>query len=339
MDNTAPTVDPNAIYMGDYFNYDLSPFIEIPSLSDIVVKKDLVDQLLELNVALTLSSLKSFSEIAEGELTAKYDTVNIDFKGRAKDENVKLSDESIQGMESKGYEIMIGSGTFIGAYDHPTDDSLDTMGFEDQMIGMKVGQTKEILVTFPDNYGQEELAGLQTIFEIKINSANRPKEIDEETAKSQGYDSVQAFNDEILRLTKSQAAMECVFRSANVKEYPVGDIELLYEYYIDSYIEYYYGTNAPDEEIEKIIESLKEPAEQWAKEYARERMITKHLVDMQGIKVTEKDLADYAQREAELYGIGSGDTLIAYYGKDTIVYDYLYELAVEAVENGVAFEN
>ena len=129
-----------------------------------------------------------------------------------------------------------------------------------------------------------------------------------------------------------------MFRSANVKEYPAGDIELLYEYYIDSYIEYSYGTNAPDEEIEKIIESLKEPAEQWAKEYARERMITKHLVDMQGIKVTEKDLADYAQREAELYGIGSGDTLIAYYGKDTVWYDYMYEMVLEYIVQNVNFE-
>jgi len=337
-DSTVPSVDPNAVYMGDYFDYDLSNFVEMPKLSDIVVEKALVEQLLELNTALTLSSIKSFSALATGDVAAKYDTVNIDFKGRPKDESVKLEEDVLKGMESKDYEIMLGSGTFIGAYDHKTDDSLDTKGFEEQMIGMKVGETKDILVTFPDNYGEVALAGMQTVFEVTVNSANRPKEIDEETAKEQGYESVAAFNDELLRLTKSQASMEVVFRSATIKEYPAGDIELLYEYYIESYLDYYYGTNLSDEEAEKIIETLKEPADTWAKEYAKERMITKHIVDMQGVKVTEKDLADYAQREAEKYGIGSGDTLIAYYGKDTVVYDYLYELALEAVEKSVTFE-
>ena len=336
--DTVPDVDPDAIYAGDYFAYDLSSFIDVPDISTVVVPKSLVDQLLELNTALTLTSLQSFTEVASGEVANNYDTVNIAFEGRAKDESVELSEDVLKGMKSESYNIMIGSGNFIGAYDHPTDDSLDTEGFEDQMIGMKVGETKDILTTFPDNYGESALAGLQVIFTVTVNSAKRPKPIDEETAKAQGYESVEAFNEELVRLTKSQAALEYVIRSSTVKEYPVGDLETLVDYYIDSYIDYYYGSGITNEEADRIREALSEDADTWAKGYAKDRMIIKRITDMQGIKTTEKDLADYAQKEAEAYGLTSGDTLIAYYGKDTVWFEYIYELAVEIVENNVKFE-
>lgn len=337
-DNTVPDVDPSAVYAGDYFDYDLAPFVEVPELSSITVPKSLVDQLLQLNSALALSSLKSFTDVEKDSLTEKYDTVNIDFEGRPKDESIKLEDKVLDGMKSDSYDIMIGSESFIGAYDHPTDDSLDTEGFEDQMIGMKVGETKDILTTFPDNYGEKALAGMQVIFKVTINSAKRPKPIDDETAVKQGYENAKAFNDELFKLTKSQAAIECVLRNAKIVEYPVGDIELLVDYYIQSYIDYYYGT-VDDATAEQIRESLADTANTWAKEYAKERMIIKRITDMQGISVTEKELADYAQREAESLGLESGDTLIAYYGKDTIWFEYLYELAVEAADQNVTFES
>ena len=338
-EDTTPTVDPNAIYGGDYFDYDLAPFVNVPAISSLTVPKSLVDQLLELKTALTLSSLQSFSEVSADDLTKKYDTVNIDYKGRPKDEKAEVSDEVMKGMEYKGYDIMIGSGSFIGRYDHPTNDSLDTEGFEDQMIGMKVGQTKELLVTFPDNYGETTLAGMQVIFEVTINSAKRPKPIDDEIAKKQGYENVEAFNEELLRLTKSQAAMEFVYRSSEIIEYPAGDLELLTDYYIDSYIDYYYGSGISNEDADRIRAELAESADQWAKDYAKERMILKRITDMHGVTVTEKTLADYAQKEAENSGIGSGDTLIAYYGKDVIYTEYLYTLAVEVVDNNIVFEN
>ena len=337
-EDTVPKVDPDAVYAGDYFDYDLAPFIELPDISTLTVPKDLVEQLLELNTAMSLSSLQSFTDLVTDEITKKYDTVNIAFEGRPKDESIKLEEEVLKGMKSEGYDIMIGSGSFIGAYDHPTDDSLDTEGFEDQMIGMKVGETKDILTTFPDNYGEKALAGMQVIFKVTINNAKRPKPIDDETAQKQGYEHAEAFNDELLRLTKSQAAMEYVFRNAKITQYPVGDLELLVDYYIQSYIDYYYGSGISDKEAETVRESLSDTAKQWANEYAKERMIIKRITDMQGIEITEKELADYAQKEAEEFGLESGDTLIAYYGKDTVWFEYVYELAVEVVDNNINFE-
>lgn len=334
-----PKVDPNAVYWGDYFDFDISSFIEIPNLSDIVVPKSLVETVLELNNALALTSAGSLADVASGEPAALYDTVNIDFAGRAKDENIVISEDILKGMAAEDYEIMIGSGSFIGAYDHPTDDSLDTEGFEDQMVGIKVGETKEILVTFPENYGEKALAGVQTIFTITINSAKRPAPIDDETAKANGYESAEKFNEQVLSLTKSQAALEYVLRQASIKEYPVGELETLTEYYVQSYVEYFYGYAPTDEQVEEVRQMYSAAADEWAKSFSKERMTFKRIAEMQGISITEKELADYAQKEAESFGIASGDTLIAYYGKDTVWYDYLYSLVSAAITQNVQFEN
>jgi len=76
------------------------------------------------------------------------DTISLDFAGF-------LNGEPIQGGTAQGYSLEIGSQTFIP-------------GFEEQLAGVKVAEEKEIAVTFPDNYHQEDLAGQDVIFKIKV---------------------------------------------------------------------------------------------------------------------------------------------------------------------------
>lgn len=81
------------------------------------------------------------------------DVVNIDFKG-------SYNGVAFDGGTATDYDLRIGSNSFI-------DD------FEEQLIGMKVGETKTITVTFPDNYGVDSLAGKDAQFEVTINEINR----------------------------------------------------------------------------------------------------------------------------------------------------------------------
>lgn len=78
----------------------------------------------------------------------KDDIVNIDFTGY-------VDNKEFEGGSAKGYSLTIGSNTFIA-------------GFEDQIIGMKVGEEKDIFVVFPENY-VPELAGKNATFKIKLN--------------------------------------------------------------------------------------------------------------------------------------------------------------------------
>jgi trigger factor len=93
------------------------------------------------------------------------DQVELDFLG-------KVDGEPFQGGEGKNYPLTIGSGSFIP-------------GFEDQMIGMAIGENKEINVTFPENYQSEELAGKEATFEVTVNGIKRKEllAVDDEFAK------------------------------------------------------------------------------------------------------------------------------------------------------------
>jgi trigger factor len=333
-----PDTDMTKPYYGDYFAYDLSEFIRIPSLSDVKVKSEDVDALYKANMAKALTSLNLLNDVASEGITELYDTVNIDFEGVPEDPSVNMSAEDLAGMKSSGYSIMLGSGSFIGAYDHKSDDSLDTKGFEEQMVGMKVGQTKDILVTFPSDYHKATFADLRVIFTVKINSAKRPCEMTDAVAVAQGYKDAAEFNKKTLDTSKEQLAFEAFINSCEIVSYPVGDLELLEEYYIESYINSYYGPGIPDETREALTLELRPGAQIWAKSFARERMAVKALFDSKNISLTEKELLDYADEQAKAFGIDSGNTLIAYYGKDTVWYDWAYYEAVKLVSSGATYE-
>lgn len=85
----------------------------------------------------------------------KGDMANFDFAGF-------LGEEQFRGGTAKNYQMVIGSGQFIP-------------GFEEQMFGMAIGETKDIKVTFPKNYHAPELAGKDVIFKVKINGIKKKR--------------------------------------------------------------------------------------------------------------------------------------------------------------------
>ncbi|PID15647.1 trigger factor [Sporosarcina sp. P34] len=93
------------------------------------------------------------------------DTATIDFEGFA-------DGEAFEGGQSENYELVVGSGSFIP-------------GFEEQVVGMKTGEEKEIEITFPEEYHAAELAGKPATFKVKVNEIKSKEvpELDDELAK------------------------------------------------------------------------------------------------------------------------------------------------------------
>ena len=112
----------------------------------------------------------------------------------------------------------------------------------------------------------------------------------------------------------------------------------IFGYFIESYISVNYGNYLDEEQKLQLAEQLRPSAKSWAQGYAKERMLVKAIADAAGISTTEMQLATYADKKARLYGLGSGDVLIAYYGKDTVWYDYVYEMVLEYIIKTVVFE-
>jgi hypothetical protein len=113
-----PDTDMTKPYYGDYFAYDLSEFIRIPSLSDVKVKSEDVDALYKANMAKALTSLNLLNDVASEGITELYDTVNIDFisgvvfvNGQALEETYILSPTHNDfGAEGISYPLTVKKG-------------------------------------------------------------------------------------------------------------------------------------------------------------------------------------------------------------------------------------
>ncbi len=109
-----------------------------------------VNQQIEAMVAQNPTFVEKDGEVAHGDMTT------IDFEG-FKD------GVAFEGGKAEGHQLEIGSGQFIP-------------GFEEQMIGMKKGETKDLNLTFPEDYGMEDLAGADVVFKVKLHKVENKQE-------------------------------------------------------------------------------------------------------------------------------------------------------------------
>ena len=124
----------------------------------------------------------------DGATIENGDIANIDFEGF-------LDGVAFDGGKAEKYDLEIGSGSFIP-------------GFEEQLVGMKVGEEKDITTTFPENYGNTDLAGKETIFKIKVHEIKKKElpELDDEFAKDVSeFDTLEEYTKSVKeRLEKSK---------------------------------------------------------------------------------------------------------------------------------------
>tara|TARA_Y100001001_G_scaffold64898_2_gene62214 strand:+ start:794 stop:2143 length:1350 start_codon:yes stop_codon:yes gene_type:complete len=114
------------------------------------------------------------------------DAVVMDFVG-------KIDGEAFEGGSAEQQTLVLGSGQFIP-------------GFEDQLVGVKAGEEKEVTVTFPEEYGAEHLAGKEAVFEVKVHEVRAPKtaDVDDEFAKGLGLEGLE----QLTGLVKDQLKAE-----------------------------------------------------------------------------------------------------------------------------------
>ncbi len=118
----------------------------------------------------------------------KGDVANIDFSGSV--DGVKFD-----GGEAEGFDLTLGSGQFIP-------------GFEDQVIGMNIGESKDVNVTFPENYQAENLKGKAAVFAVKLNKLQGkelPEINDEFIKEATGSDTVEAYKAKTKERLQKQA--------------------------------------------------------------------------------------------------------------------------------------
>lgn len=169
--------------------YDaLPPIPEVDAsklkLEKLVVKADdkAIDEALE-NLA---KSAQSFDDRKKGSKAKDGDQIVIDFKG-------SVDGELFEGGSAEDYPLVLGSKSFIP-------------GFEDQLVGAKVGDEVSVNVSFPENYGAAHLAGKAAVFACTVKAVKEPKaaEIDDELAKKFGADDLAALKSQIAERLEAE---------------------------------------------------------------------------------------------------------------------------------------
>ncbi len=117
------------------------------------------------------------------------DITNIDFNG-------KLDGVEFEGGKAEGYELTLGSNTFIP-------------GFEEQIVGKNIGEEFDVNVTFPEDYNEESLKGKDVVFEVKLNSIQEKvlPELDDEFVKDVSeFDTLEEYKNNIKEDLEKQNA-------------------------------------------------------------------------------------------------------------------------------------
>ena len=141
--------------------------IKLEQLTVAVEEKE-IDEAIE-----RLASMQKSSKPISGSRKSKTgDVLSIDFAG-------KVDGELFPGGTAEDYELELGSNSFIP-------------GFEDQLVGFKAGDKVEVNVKFPDEYGAEELAGKDAVFDVTVKEIREsvPSEVDDELAKKFGKETL-----------------------------------------------------------------------------------------------------------------------------------------------------
>ena len=256
------------------------------------------------------------------------DTVDIDFDGY-------LDGERFDGGKAEGYSLELGSNSFVP-------------GFEDQIVGMKIGEEKDIDITFPENY-TPELAGKAVVFKIKLNGITTPElpELDDEFAKDVSeFDTLDEYKTSLrenLEKRKKDEA-ENDFR-ANILKQAVNNLQaeipecMILEKVEQTIRDYASNFGMTDRSVplenlkemmglsDEVVENNIRPAAEFQ---VKTDLLLDKIKDEEKLEVTEEAFNEYLNKAAEDVK-ATADQLKNYFGEAFIKAEQLKEMATNLI--------
>ena len=227
------------------------------------------------------------------------DTTTIDFEG-------SVDGVPFEGGKAENYDLEIGSNTFIP-------------GFEDQIIGMKIDEEKDVKVKFPEEYFSKELAGKDAVFKVKLHEIKKKElpELDDEFAKDVSeFDTLDELkadikakqekqNEEKAKYETQDAVIKALCEKTKV-DIPSGMIEMETDNMLKEFEQRlaYQGLNLEQyfKMMGKTEEEVKKEYEPQAIEGIKSRLALEAVIKAEKIEATDKEVEDKMKEMAKNYG-------------------------------------
>ena len=253
----------------------------------VPIKDDEIDDALE-RIAMSRGEAEA---APKDHKAADGDVVVIDFAG-------KVDGELFDGGSADDYELGLGTNSFIP-------------GFEDQLIGTKAGDKKVVKVTFPEEYGAENLAGKDAEFDVTVKEVkfSKPAKIDDELAKGVGLEDLNGLKDAIRndiqgnyegvsRARLKRDLMDALDEGHNF-EVPPGMLDTEYEAILKQYEERKEKDQLDEEEKSKSEDDLKAEYKTIADRRVRLGLVLSEVGAKNNIEVTQEELQRAIMAEAQ----------------------------------------
>lgn len=310
-----------------------APEIKLGKYKNLGIKQEKVEVTKE-EVEHELEHLKEqFVELKvldETEKVKKNHVVIIDFEG-------KIDGKPFKGGKAEKYSLTIGSNTFIP-------------GFEDALIGMKVGENKDINLKFPENYHVSELKNKDVVFTVKLHEIKERiiPELNEDFFKDLNIpevDSVEKLKTEIkeninaqkTRKVEDEHLMKCLDAVVQNAKFEVP--EEMIEDELDKMVRNFseqlsmqgMDINKYLEMINGTVEDLKSQMKPEAIKRISYRLVLNAIIEKEKIEVTKAEIKEEIENLSQTYGISKEEVLTSIGGEDIIKYELQSKKATKII--------
>jgi trigger factor len=291
---------------------EVLPEIEAPSVEGLALEKLTVavaDAQVDEALNTLASNQKSYEDAPKTRKAADGDQLTIDFVGR-------VDGTEFEGGKAEGAPLVLGSGQFIP-------------GFEEQLGGLKAGDTKTITVKFPDDYPAANLKGKDAEFDVTVQAVKVPGEtkVDEEFAKSLGLESLAKLKElikaqleqETAGLTRTQMKRQLLDKLAAEHDFavPPSMVEAEFEQ-IWAQLEAEVEKEDDPQAARAEIEADKADYRRIAERRVRLGLLLSEIGQANGVEVTNQEMQMLLQQAAQQYRPEDRERFVDYVRQDAM---------------------
>lgn len=280
---------------------EIKPAIALPDLAGLPARRprsDVSEAEVEEELERLRQSHAPVLEEPEGTPASPAHVLNLDFVGR-------IDGRPFEGGSGRDVELEMGAGRFLP-------------GFEEQLVGARSGEDREVRVSFPDDYGRAELRGRQAVFQVHVGAVKRRRvpTLDDDFAKDLEFGSLEELRARVrgdLESMRQRAARELLQRSLVDSlierapfEVPPGMVERHRDRRLAAARRRLEGA-VPEEALDRQLEQWKEAWRADAEREVRELLLLEAVAEQEGLEASEADVAARIAELAREQGVSAGE--------------------------------